>query len=205
MCADTLQSLLYEGEVFTALGNLRGFRRIFSESRDPILRHAFRGNPLEVLKNIYFGGNGVLPEDRMILEDPYHHIINGVYLLMFCMFHTFLISIWSLYWYAQDPGELYTHPCRVFFWGGGAELLVFACLIIVYRNHPPLYFPSLPLIFLLLIFLKGCSFPPAHCGTIPAFIICAFLFGRFPLFVLVLPLIAYMVLCHHRQSMVRLT
>ena len=72
MCADTLQNLLYDGEFFLALGDLKGFRQLFSESRDGVLRHAFRGNPLEVLQNIYFGGNGVLPEDRMLLADPFH-------------------------------------------------------------------------------------------------------------------------------------
>ena len=73
MCADTLQSLLYEGELFQALGNLRGFRCLFSESNDNVLRHGFRGDPLEVLKNIYYGGSGTLPQDRMVIADPFHH------------------------------------------------------------------------------------------------------------------------------------
>ncbi|XP_022086987.1 uncharacterized protein LOC110977309 isoform X1 [Acanthaster planci] len=71
-CAEELQNNLFEGNLLESLSNLRGFRRLFSRSSDRVLCHAFRGNPLEVLQNIYFGGDGILPEDRMILDDPFH-------------------------------------------------------------------------------------------------------------------------------------
>ena len=54
LCAEELQSHLFQGELLECLSNLRGFRRLFSQSRDPVLRHAFRGRPLEVLQNIYY-------------------------------------------------------------------------------------------------------------------------------------------------------
>ncbi|XP_038078257.1 uncharacterized protein LOC119745750 [Patiria miniata] len=73
MCAEELQSNLFEGKLLESLSNLRGFRRLFSQSKDPILRHTFRGNPVEVLQNIFYGGDGIIPEDRMILADPFYH------------------------------------------------------------------------------------------------------------------------------------
>ena len=73
ICAEELQSNLFEGKLSESLSNLRGFRRLFSKSHDRVLCHAFRGQPLEVLQNIYYGGNGILPEDRMILDDPFHY------------------------------------------------------------------------------------------------------------------------------------
>ncbi|XP_071795256.1 uncharacterized protein [Asterias amurensis] len=79
-CAQALQDQLFEGNLLLCLGNLRGFRRIFSSSKDPCLRHAFRGNPLEVLQNIYYGGEGILPEDRMRLDDPFHYTKNPDYM-----------------------------------------------------------------------------------------------------------------------------
>ncbi|XP_033634498.1 uncharacterized protein LOC117295835 [Asterias rubens] len=79
-CAQALQDQLFEGNLLLCLGNLRGFRRIFSSSKDPCLRHAFRGNPLEVLQNIYYGGEGILPEDRMLLDDPFHYTKNPDYM-----------------------------------------------------------------------------------------------------------------------------
>ncbi|XP_071964769.1 uncharacterized protein [Antedon mediterranea] len=76
-CVNNIREHLWEGDLKRTLSILRGSRRIFSASNHHLLqRHAFRGPPLEVLANIYFGGMGVLPKDRMILQDPYHYSVN---------------------------------------------------------------------------------------------------------------------------------